>query len=64
MKFDDLAIGTVFSFNDGRMSEAETWLPFVKTAQNQATLLVKGGTHPPNFVDTECLGWSFTRKLG
>jgi hypothetical protein len=58
MLFEELKTGQVFCFNDGRMSEAETRLPFVKTSDVAARLLVVSGHKCESFVDDNCLGYS------
>jgi hypothetical protein len=63
MKFEDLIIGQVFSYNDGRMSEAETWLPFVKTGEDEAMLLDVAGSTSKPLTDSQCLGFSVTTEV-
>jgi hypothetical protein len=63
MTFDELRVGEVFNFNDGRMSEAETWLPFVKVSEKEAVLLVISGNVGEKFVDDNCLGYSVTTDV-
>lgn len=63
MLFDDLKEGDVFVYIDSRMSESETWIPFVKTGLNQAAILAVAGSNRKEFIDNNCIGYRVSKDV-